>query len=112
MIPKIKKIKHYKGPIYQPTQELRDITRQLEAEAFVECMEIFNLNYHRYYTGGGHDDTDLELVYILCKQKGSGVRKFSCVILLPGSRCHYAVEATNDQLLSLFARLDNLKAFL
>ena len=111
MIPKIKKIKHYKGFIFRATQELRDITRQLDPEAFEECMKIFELKFHRYGTGGG-DWTDLEVVDSLCKTKGSGVGKFSCVCLMPAAKYHYAVETTNEQLLNFFARLDELKVFL
>ena len=112
MIPKIKKVRHYKGKIYRATQELRDITRQLEPEAFEECMKIFNLQFFQYGTGGATDGTDLELVDLLCKYKPSGVSKFSSVCLMPAKSRHYAVNTTNDQLLNLFSRLEELKAFL
>lgn len=112
MIPKIKKIKHYKGPIYQATQELRDITRQLSKGDLEECMKIFNLRCQSFPPLGGGDCTDLELVDIICWAKGSQVKSFSCVCLMPATMGLFAAEATNEQLLSLFARLDQLKAFL
>jgi hypothetical protein len=112
MIPKIKKIKHYKGPIYRATQELRDITRQLEKDDLEECMKIFNLRCQRFPPLGGGDCTDLELVDIVCKMKGSQVKSFSCACLMPAKAGLFVAEATNDQLLDLFSRLDNLKVFL
>lgn len=111
MITKLKKVKHYNGQIFLATQDLRDITRQLDNNGFEEYMKLFGLKYYMYRTGGG-DWTPLELVDSLCKKRATGVNKFSCVCLMPAEKCHYAVEATNDQLLSLFSRLDNLKAFL
>jgi hypothetical protein len=112
MIPKIKKIRHYKGSIEQANQKLRDITWQLDDEAFEECMKLFGLKYYRYSMGGG-DWTDLEIVDSFCKKRATGVSKFSSVCLVANMPPHhYAVDATNEQLLDFFSRLDSIKAFL
>lgn len=111
MIPKIKKVKHYKRPIERATQELRDITWQLDDESFEECMKLFGLKYYRYSMGGG-DWTDLELVDSFCKKRGCQVKSFSSVCLVPTMTTHYLVESTNCQLFNLLTRLFNLGAFI
>jgi hypothetical protein len=107
----IKPVKHYKHHIYKATQELRDITNQMDKEFFEECMQKLGLRYCRYISGGG-DWTALELVDHLCNKKGAGVRSFSSVCLVPTSDTHYAVETTNCKFFGLLTRLFKLGAFL
>jgi hypothetical protein len=112
---KIKKVKHYSGEIYLSSQELRDITMQMGFSLFEGYMDLLGFRYVSYRSGGGDLTTieiaKLELVDSLCR-KHSQVKGFSSVCLVKVMECHYAVEATNDQLIKSFLRLAELKAFL
>jgi hypothetical protein len=107
----IRKIKHYSGEVTIASQDLRDITRALTWARFDECMSIMQLRFYRYASGGANLTT-IERVDELCGVTHSGVKDFSKVCLTPGLRCQYAIETTNDELLSLFSRINKLKAFL
>ena len=107
----IRKIKHYKGEVTVASQDLRDITRALTWKRFDECMHIMQLRFYRYASGGANL-TPIEQVDELCGIEHSGVKDFSRVCLAPGIHCQYAIEITNDELFSLFSRINKLKAFL